>query len=124
MIYLLPQPLPPGGRGTPISLRSGLRKNSLEVAPTSVALPEPAMTTEVGGQPVFNPPHRHQKGNEQHSATALVRAKQPSSNKPIVQLFQTLLSTFGTDSTLGSQLQVHLETCICTGLSIAMQLQH
>ena len=101
---LLPQSLPPGGRGTPISLRSGLHKNSLEVAPTSATLPEPAMTTEVGGQPFFNPPHRHQKGNEQNSATALVRTKQPSSNKQIVQLFQTLLSTFGTDSALGSQL--------------------
>ena len=101
---LVSQPPPPGGRGVPISLRSGLNKNSLETAPTGATISEPATITKVSGQPLFNPPHRHQTGNEQNSATALVRTKQPSSNKQIVQLFQTLLSVFGTDSTLGSQL--------------------
>ena len=101
---LVPQPPPPGGRGSPISLRSGLNTNSLATAPTGATISEPDTITKVGGQPLFNPPSRHQTGNEQNSATALVRTKQPSSNKQIVQLFQTLLSVFGADSTLGSQL--------------------
>ena len=101
---LVSQPPPPGGRGAPISVRSGLNKNSLDTAPPGVTISEPAMITKVSGPTAFNPPHRHQTSHGQNSATALVRTKQPSSNKQIVQLFQTLLSVFGTDSTLGSQL--------------------
>ena len=104
MDELVPQPPPPGGRGAPISLRSGLNTNSLAVAPTGTTNPDPGTVTKMIGQPQFNPPSRHQTGNESNSATALVRTKKPSSNKQIVQLFQTLLSVFGTDSTLGSQL--------------------
>ena len=87
-----------------MSLLSGMDKNSLEVAPTAAASPQLVLNTEVGGQSSFNPPQRHQIGNESNSATALVRTKQPSSNKHIAQLFQTLLSVFGAESTLGSQL--------------------
>ena len=101
---LTPQPPPPGGLSTPMSLRSGMDKNSLEVAPTAAASSQLTMTTEVGGQSSFNPPQQHQTGKASKSATVLVRTKQPSSNKHIAQLFQTLLSVFGADSTLGSQL--------------------
>ncbi len=101
---LTPQPPPPGGRNTPLSLRSGMDKNSLGVARIAAASPGQVVTTEVGSHSSFQPPQRHQTGKDPNSATALVRTKQPSSNKYIVQFFQTLLSTFGAASTLGSQL--------------------
>ena len=44
---LHPQPLPPGGRGIPISLRSGASKTPLEVAPGMTTLPE--TTNDEGG---------------------------------------------------------------------------
>ena len=101
---LIPQPPPPGGRGAPISLRSGLNTKSLETESTGTINSESVTILKTVVQPLFHPPSRHQTGREQNSATALVRTKQPSSNQQIVQLFQTLLSVFGTGSTLGSQL--------------------
>ena len=101
---LIPQPPPPGGRGAPISLRSGLNTKSLETESTGTINSESVTILKTIGQPLFHPPSRHQTGRDQNAATALVRTKQPSSNRQMVQLFQTLLSVFGTDSTLGSQL--------------------
>ena len=76
---LIPQPPPPGGRGAPISLRSGLNTKSLETESTGTINSEPATIMKTVGQPLFNPPSRHQTGRDQNSATALVRTKQPSS---------------------------------------------
>ena len=98
------QPPPPGGRSIPVSLRSGVDKHSLEAIPIVASSPQQARTADVSGKSSFNPPQQHRMGNDSTSATALVRTKQPSSNKQIVQLFQTLLSAFGAVSTLGSQL--------------------
>ena len=86
---LIPQPPPPGGRGAPISLRSGLTTKSLETESTGKINSESVTILKTVGQQLFHPPSRHQTGRDQNSATALVRTKQPSSNRQIVQLFQT-----------------------------------
>ena len=98
------QPPPPGGRSIPVSLRSGMDKHSLEAIPIVASSPQQVLTADVSGKSSFNPPQQHRGGNDSNSATALLRTKQPSSNKHIVQLFQTLLSVFGANRTLGSQL--------------------
>ena len=66
--------------------------------------PPRVVAADLRAKAVFNPPQQHRESNDSNSATSLIRTKQPSSNKQIVQLFQTLLSVFGAGSGLGSQL--------------------
>ena len=101
---LTPQPPPPGGRSVPVSLRSGMDRHSLEAIPVAASSHQQVLKADVSGKSSFNPPQQHRGGTDSTSARTLVRTKQPSSNKHIVQLFQTLLSVFGAASTLGSQL--------------------
>ena len=94
------QQLPPQGRATPISLQVMANRPTADHQ-------ESLKVRALDGKPSsddFRPPQHHTQGSNPTSATTLVRTKQPSSNPVIVQMFRNLLSIFGADSSLGTQL--------------------
>ena len=98
------QQLPPQGRSTPMSLQVIANREFSEPSSDTRLISKIQSAEDKRYSDAFSPPHPQNRGANPDSATALVRTKQPSCNPTIVQLFNTLLYTFGEDSSLGTNL--------------------